>query len=110
MCRLKTNPISPVSGNTPPPVVVTMDLGLPDFDGLEASRRIRTFSDAYLVIVTGRVDEADAIMDFEGADDFLTKPFRPRELRARIAAMLRRPRRHDPRSGTMARCRAAWDS
>lgn len=76
------------------PVVVTMDLGLPDFDGLEASRRIRTFSDAYLVIVTGRVDEADAIMGFEaGADDFLTKPFRPRELRARIAAMLRRPRR-----------------
>lgn len=75
------------------PVVVTMDLGLPDFDGLEASRRIRTFSDAYLVIVTGRVDEADAIMGFEaGADDFLTKPFRPRELRARIAAMLRRPR------------------
>lgn len=81
------------------PVVVTMDLGLPDFDGLEASRRIRTFSDAYLVIVTGRVDEADAIMGFEaGADDFLTKPFRPRELRARIAAMLRRPRRaaHPP--------------
>lgn len=77
------------------PVVVTMDLGLPDFDGLEASRRIRTFSDAYLVIVTGRVDEADAIMGFEaGADDFLTKPFRPRELRARIAAMLRRPRQH----------------
>lgn len=75
------------------PDIVTMDLGLPDFDGIEASRRIRTFSDAYLIIVTGRVDEADALMGFEaGADDYLTKPFRPRELRARIAAMLRRPR------------------
>ena len=75
------------------PVIVTMDVGLPDFDGIEASRRIRTFSDAYLIIVTGREEEADALMGFEaGADDYLTKPFRPRELRARIAAMLRRPR------------------
>ncbi len=75
------------------PDIVTMDVGLPDFDGLEASRRIRTFSDAYLIIVTSRTDEADALMGFEaGADDFLTKPFRPRELRARIGAMLRRPR------------------
>jgi DNA-binding response OmpR family regulator len=75
------------------PVIVTMDVGLPDFDGIEASRRIRTFSDAYLIIVTGRDEEADALMGFEaGADDYLTKPFRPRELRARIAAMLRRPR------------------
>lgn len=75
------------------PVIVTMDVGLPGFDGIEASRRIRMFSDAYLIIVTGRVEEADALMGFEaGADDYLTKPFRPRELRARIAAMLRRPR------------------
>jgi two-component system OmpR family response regulator len=75
------------------PDIVTMDVGLPDFDGIEASRRIRTFSDAYLIIVTGKVEEADALMGFEaGADDYLTKPFRPRELRARIAAMLRRPR------------------
>ncbi|PTT68289.1 response regulator transcription factor, partial [Arthrobacter sp. HMWF013] len=75
------------------PVIVTLDVGLPDFDGIEAARRIRTFSDAYLIMVTGRVEEADALMGFEaGADDYLTKPFRPRELRARIAAMLRRPR------------------
>lgn len=75
------------------PDIVTMDVGLPDFDGIEAARRIRMFSDAYLIIVTGRVDEADALMGFEaGADDYLTKPFRPRELRARIGAMLRRPR------------------
>lgn len=78
------------------PTVVTVDLGLPDFDGIEASRRIRTFSDAYVIII-GRLDEADALLSFEaGADDYLTTPFRPRELRARIAAMLRRPRRFHP--------------
>ena len=82
------------------PVIVTMDVGLPDFDGIEASRRIRTFSDAYLIIVTGRVEEADALMGFEaGADDYMTKPIRPRELRARIAAMLRRPRSLNSGSG-----------
>jgi DNA-binding response OmpR family regulator len=78
------------------PTVVTVDLALPDFDGIEASRRIRTFSDAYLIVM-GRVDEVDALLSFEaGADDYLTTPFRPRELRARIAAMLRRPRRFQP--------------
>ena len=86
------------------PVIVTMDVGLPDFDGIEASRRIRTFSDAYLIIVLGRVEEADALMGFEaGADDYLTKPFRPRELRARIAAMLRRPRQLNSISGDKIR-------
>lgn len=79
------------------PDIVLMDVGLPDFDGFGASRRIRTFSDAYLIIITGRVDEADALMGFEaGADDYLHKPFRPRELRARIGAMLRRPRTQGP--------------
>ncbi|WP_309107980.1 response regulator transcription factor [Arthrobacter sp.] len=86
------------------PTVVTVDLGLPDFDGIEASRRIRAFSDAYLIIIMGRLDEADALLSFEaGADDYLTTPFRPRELRARIAAMLRRPRRfHPPQPGALA--------
>ncbi|WP_028266023.1 response regulator transcription factor [Arthrobacter sp. MA-N2] len=80
------------------PVIIIIDVGLPDFDGIEACRRIRTFSDAYLIIVTGRVEEADALMGFEaGADDYLTKPFRPRELRARITAMLRRPRSLSPK-------------
>lgn len=79
------------------PTVVTVDFGLPDFDGVETSRRIRTFSNAYLIVVSSRMDEVDALMSFEaGADDYLTKPFRPRELRARIAAMMRRPRRDQP--------------
>lgn len=82
------------------PDIVTIDIGLPDFDGLEVSRRIRTFSDAFVIIVSGRADEVDALMGFEaGADDYLTKPFRPRELRARIKAMLRRPRSTSQGSG-----------
>ncbi len=75
------------------PDVVTVDLGLPDIDGYEVLRRVRAFSDCYVVILTSRADELDALMGLQsGADDYLTKPFRPRELRARIAAMMRRPR------------------
>lgn len=77
------------------PVLVTVELGLPDFDGIEASRRIRTFSHAYVILVSALANEADALLGLEaGADDYLARPFRPRELRARIAALLRRPRRH----------------
>src|SRR5699024_2287330 len=75
------------------PVVVTVDLGLPDFDGYEVTRRVRQFSDAYVVMLTARTEEIDTLLGLEaGADDYVTKPFRPRELRARIEAMLRRPR------------------
>jgi len=75
------------------PDVITLDLGLPDIDGFEVSRQIREFSDAYIVMLTARTDELDTLIGLEsGADDYLTKPFRPRELRARIAAMMRRPR------------------
>jgi DNA-binding response OmpR family regulator len=80
------------------PDVVTLDLNLPDLDGIEVCRRIREITDAYVVMLTARPDEIDRLMGLEiGADDYLTKPFSPRELRARIAAMLRRPR-----SGTAA--------
>jgi len=73
--------------------VVTLDVGLPDIDGYEVLRRIRQFSDAYIVMLTARTDELDTLTALHtGADDFLTKPFRPRELRARVAAMMRRPR------------------
>ncbi|MCU1517481.1 MAG: DNA-binding response regulator [Pseudarthrobacter sp.] len=73
--------------------VVTLDIGLPDIDGFEVLRRIRNFSDAYVVMLTGRTDEPDLLSALNGgADDYISKPFRPRELRARLAAMMRRPR------------------
>ncbi|WP_105032907.1 response regulator transcription factor [Arthrobacter ruber] len=73
--------------------VVTLDVGLPDIDGYEVLRRIRDFSTCYVVMLTSRGDELDTLTALQsGADDYLTKPFRPRELRARVAAMLRRPR------------------
>lgn len=73
--------------------VVTLDVGLPDIDGYEVLRRIRQFSDAYVVMLTARTDELDTLTALHtGADDFVSKPFRPRELRARVAAMMRRPR------------------
>lgn len=75
------------------PDVITIDLGLPDLDGIEVCRRIRNFSDAYVVMVTARHEEVDRLMGLEtGADDFVSKPFSPRELQARITAMFRRPR------------------
>lgn len=73
--------------------VVTLDIGLPDIDGFEVLRRIRGFSDAYVVMLTGRTEEPDLLSALNaGADDYIAKPFRPRELRARVAAMMRRPR------------------
>ena len=85
--------------------VVTLDIGLPDIDGFEVLRRIRNFSDAYVVMLTGRTEEPDLLSALNaGADDYIAKPFRPRELRARVAAMMRRPRQglnrvqHAPRS------------
>ncbi|TDL41126.1 response regulator transcription factor [Arthrobacter nitrophenolicus] len=75
------------------PMVVTIDVEMADMDGFEAARQIRTFSDGYIVMLTGRGDEADAMMGLDnGADDYILKPFRPRELRSRINALLRRPR------------------
>ncbi|GGE92650.1 response regulator transcription factor [Mycetocola zhadangensis] len=75
------------------PNIVTLDIGLIDIDGLEVARRIRLFSDCYIVMITAQGDEADLLFGLEsGADDYVIKPFRPRELRARIEAMMRRPR------------------
>ena len=78
------------------PDVLVLDLGLPGLDGVEVCRQIRTFSDAYVVMLTARTDEVDTLIGLSvGADDYLTKPFSPRELMARIQAMLRRPRSRD---------------
>jgi DNA-binding response OmpR family regulator len=75
------------------PDLVTLDLGLPGLDGMETCRRLRGFSDAYVVMITGRDDEVDQLVGLEvGADDYLAKPISPREVRARVAALLRRPR------------------
>lgn len=76
------------------PDLVTLDLGLPGIDGIEACRRIREISDAYVVMITARDDEIDRLLGLEtGADDFISKPFSARELKARVNAMFRRPRR-----------------
>jgi DNA-binding response OmpR family regulator len=75
------------------PDIVVLDLGLPGQDGIEVCRRLRTFSDAYVVMLTARTDEVDTLVGLSvGADDYVTKPFSPRELVARLRAMLRRPR------------------
>ncbi len=75
------------------PDLIVLDLMLPGIDGVEACRRIRTFSDAYIVMLTARVEEIDVLVGLSvGADDYITKPFSPRELIARIHAMQRRPR------------------
>jgi DNA-binding response OmpR family regulator len=76
------------------PDLVTLDLGLADIDGNQVCRQVRQFSDAYIVVVSGRDDEVDRLVALEiGADDYIVKPFSPRELQARVAALLRRPRR-----------------
>ncbi len=75
------------------PDVVVLDLGLPVLDGVEVCRVLRTFSDCYVVMLTARTDELDKLIGLSvGADDYLTKPFSPRELVARVHVMLRRPR------------------
>jgi DNA-binding response OmpR family regulator len=76
------------------PDVVILDIGLPGVDGIEVCRQLRVFSDAYIVMLTARDTEVDTIVGLSvGADDYVTKPFSPRELVARVRAMQRRPRR-----------------
>ena len=82
------------------PDLVTLDLTLPDIDGVEVCRQIRTVTDCYVIVVSGRASEVDRLVGLEvGADDYLVKPFSMRELQARVAALFRRPRSSDPVPG-----------
>lgn len=73
------------------PALVVLDVGLPDMNGFEVCRQLRQFSDLPVIFLTARSDEIDRIVGLEiGADDYVTKPFSPRELVARIRVVLRR--------------------
>jgi two-component system, OmpR family, alkaline phosphatase synthesis response regulator PhoP len=75
------------------PDLVVLDLMLPGLDGVEVCRRLRQFSDAYVLMLTAKAEEVDKLVGLAvGADDYVTKPFSPRELVARVKALLRRPR------------------
>jgi two-component system, OmpR family, alkaline phosphatase synthesis response regulator PhoP len=75
------------------PDLVVLDLGLPNIDGLDVARTLRRESDVPIIMLTARVDESDRLVGLGiGADDYVTKPFSPRELVARVQAVLRRAR------------------
>jgi len=87
--------------------LVILDPKLPGEDGMEVVRRLRSDSDVPIIMLTGRKDEADRVMGLElGADDYLTKPFSPRELLARIRALLRRSRNQQTVGDALTRVRA----
>jgi len=82
------------------PDLIVLDLGLPGLDGLDVARQLRQSSRVPVIILTARGDEVDRIIGLElGADDYLVKPFSPRELVARVRAVLRRVDEHDTTVG-----------
>ncbi|HEX2428385.1 MAG TPA: response regulator transcription factor [Gaiellaceae bacterium] len=84
------------------PALVVLDLGLPDVDGLDVARELRRLGDTPIVMLTARGDESDRIVGLElGADDYVVKPFSPKELVARVRAVLRRGERAAPRAETV---------
>ncbi len=85
------------------PDLVILDLGLPGLNGIEVCRTLRTFSSCYILMVTARSEEVDTLIGLSaGADDYMTKPFSPRELAARAQVLMRRPRTEDSRIGVDA--------
>jgi DNA-binding response OmpR family regulator len=86
------------------PDLIVLDLMLPGIDGIEVCRQVRQFSSAYVIMLTARDGELDKVLGLSmGADDYLVKPFSPRELVARVRAMLRRPRGHQATGATPIR-------
>lgn len=84
------------------PVLTTCDIHMPGMDGYAVLKRIRTFDDSYVIMISSLSAEIDVVSALEaGADDYLTKPFSPRELRARVHAMLRRAHPGQPAPATM---------
>ena len=86
------------------PSLIVLDLMLPDIDGIEICRRIRQKSEVPILMLTARDEDVDKIIGLEvGADDYMTKPFNPRELVARVKSILRRaaPERREPESATI---------
>jgi DNA-binding response OmpR family regulator len=84
--------------------IVVLDLGLPDLDGIEVCRRLRSQSDVAILILTARADQADKLLGFEvGADDYVVKPFHEVELLARLRAISRRLQARDGRGGEAPR-------
>jgi two-component system, OmpR family, alkaline phosphatase synthesis response regulator PhoP len=84
------------------PDLIVLDLGLPKLDGLDVARALRRDSNVPIVILSGRSDESDKLVGLElGADDYVTKPFSPKELVARVRAVLRRVDRPTPASDTI---------
>lgn len=93
-CERGTEGVEAVRAQSPE--LVTLDLGLPDIDGFEVARQIRMFSDTRILMLTAKSDEIDMLVGLEsGADEYVTKPFRPRELKHRVKALMRRPRKPD---------------
>ncbi len=87
---------------TDAPDLIILDLGLPSLDGLDVARALRRDSNVPIVILSGRSDESDKLVGLElGADDYVTKPFSPKELVARVRAVLRRIDRPAPASDTI---------
>jgi two-component system, OmpR family, alkaline phosphatase synthesis response regulator PhoP len=85
------------------PDLIVLDLGLPGLDGLDVARQLRRSSRVPVIILTARGDEVDRIIGLEiGADDYLVKPFSPRELVARVRAVLRRVDERDTAAGDEA--------
>lgn len=93
------------------PLITTLDVNMPGIDGFEAARRIRAQSDTYIVMLTGLEDEADVVLGLgAGADEYVVKPFRPRELRARIDAVVRRLERERERTSDASAAATVGDA